>query len=139
QPRLDVLGPERLPEERIVVEVDLPDREIVGRAPPGVHPAEKIFRQRLFLHGPTSRRVDRAIWSSSSVRTTRTWKRAPSVEITDSLLELRRDSRSTPRNPSSEQMEERIEDEFSPMPPEKARTSMPPSAAAQAPMALRTW
>ena len=37
QPGLDVLRFQRLLQERIVVEVDLPDRQIVGRAPVRVH------------------------------------------------------------------------------------------------------
>ena len=36
QARLDVLERQRLAQQRIVEQVDLADREIVGRAPPGV-------------------------------------------------------------------------------------------------------
>src|SRR5215469_3188836 len=37
QPWLDVLEPQRLPQQRIIVEIDLPYREIVGSTPVGVH------------------------------------------------------------------------------------------------------
>ena len=47
KPRLDVLGPERLAQERIVEQVDLTDREVVGRAPVGVDRIELGVRQRL--------------------------------------------------------------------------------------------
>src|SRR5690606_35435034 len=36
QARLDVLGPQRLAQQRVGAQIDLPDRQIVGRAPPGV-------------------------------------------------------------------------------------------------------
>ena len=36
QPRLDVLRPERLGQQRVAQQVDLPHREVVRRAPPGV-------------------------------------------------------------------------------------------------------
>src|SRR5262249_34972129 len=38
EPRLDVLRLERLAEQRVIEEVDLADREIVGRTPVGVQP-----------------------------------------------------------------------------------------------------
>ena len=44
---LDVPAVERLLEERIVVEIDLADGEVVGGPPIGVHPAEHVLRQRL--------------------------------------------------------------------------------------------
>ena len=40
----------RLPEKGIVVEVNLADRKVVGRPPPGVHPAE-LFGRKGTLHG----------------------------------------------------------------------------------------
>ena len=40
EPRLDVLGSERLAQERVVEEVDLPDREVVRRPPVGIDPCE---------------------------------------------------------------------------------------------------
>ena len=43
QPRLDVLQRERLLQQRIVEEIDLPDRQVVGGAPPGVD-AGKLLR-----------------------------------------------------------------------------------------------
>ena len=36
QPRLHLLGDQRLAQQRVVEQVDLPDREVVGGAPPGV-------------------------------------------------------------------------------------------------------
>jgi hypothetical protein len=42
QPRLDVLGQQRLAQQRIVEQVDLPDRQVVGRAPVGVQEAKLI-------------------------------------------------------------------------------------------------
>ncbi len=46
QPRLDVLPPQRLPQQRVVEQVDLPDREVVGRPPVGVELAEFLRRER---------------------------------------------------------------------------------------------
>ena len=46
QPRLDVLRPELLGEQRVVEQVDLPDRQVVGRAPPGVDEVKLGGRQR---------------------------------------------------------------------------------------------
>ncbi|MNW11177.1 hypothetical protein D3C71_2085650 [compost metagenome] len=37
QPRLDVLGPQRLAQKRIVEQVDLPDRQIIGGPPIAVN------------------------------------------------------------------------------------------------------
>src|SRR5438477_405191 len=45
QPWLDVLAPQRLTQERVVEEVDLPDGEIVGRAPVGVDVREQLWGQ----------------------------------------------------------------------------------------------
>ena len=47
QARLDVLGQERLPEQRVVEQVDLADREVVGGAPVGVDQPELIRRERV--------------------------------------------------------------------------------------------
>ena len=44
QPRLDVLRLERLAQQRVVEQVDLADRQVVGRAPVGVDPAELVGR-----------------------------------------------------------------------------------------------
>src|SRR5680860_422891 len=35
-----LLGPQRLEQERVVEQVDLADREVVGRPPPGIDPGE---------------------------------------------------------------------------------------------------
>src|SRR5262249_53574531 len=45
--RLDVLGPEWLPEQRILLKVDLPDGEGVRRAPPGVDHAQLLRVERI--------------------------------------------------------------------------------------------
>ena len=42
QARLDVRALQRLLQERVVVEVDLPDRQVVGRPPVGVHLAQLL-------------------------------------------------------------------------------------------------
>jgi hypothetical protein len=42
EPRLDVLSLQRLFQQRIVLQVDLADREIVGCAPIGVHQREQF-------------------------------------------------------------------------------------------------
>ena len=47
--QLDVLRLERLAEKWIVVQVDLPDREIVGGPPVGVHPPQEV-RGKGFVH-----------------------------------------------------------------------------------------
>ncbi len=46
QPRLDMLSPERLLQERVVEEVDLSDREVIGGPPVGVNRAELLGRER---------------------------------------------------------------------------------------------
>ena len=43
QPRLDVLARQRLLQQRIVVQIDLADRQIVGRPPVGVHFGELVW------------------------------------------------------------------------------------------------
>jgi hypothetical protein len=45
QPRLDVLDRQRLAQERVVEEVDLADRQVVGRAPVGVDERELVRLQ----------------------------------------------------------------------------------------------
>ena len=37
-----------LPQQRIVEQINLPDREIIRRAPPGVDEAKVLFRSRIF-------------------------------------------------------------------------------------------
>jgi hypothetical protein len=44
QPRLDVFDGERLAQQRIVEQVDLAHRQVVGGAPPGVDAREFGFR-----------------------------------------------------------------------------------------------
>ena len=46
QPRLDVLRQERLLEQRICQQIDLPDREVVGRAPVSVDQPQLLGRER---------------------------------------------------------------------------------------------
>ena len=57
QPRFDVLGFEWLPEQRIVVEIDLPDRQVVGRPPVGVHSAQLFRRERSVNRSSRTRNV----------------------------------------------------------------------------------
>jgi hypothetical protein len=47
QPRLDVLGPQRLSEKRVVEEVDLADREVVRGAPVRVDALQLVGRERV--------------------------------------------------------------------------------------------
>ncbi len=49
QPRLDVLGPQRLPEQRVVHQVDLAHRQVVGGAPVGVDLFQFGLAQRRLL------------------------------------------------------------------------------------------
>ena len=49
QPRLDVLPLERLLQQRVVEQVDLPDRQVVGGPPVGVELAELVRRERRLL------------------------------------------------------------------------------------------
>ena len=134
---------ERLAEQRIVEQIDLADREVIGRPPVGVHLPQQVGRQGI-IHIPSrfKRETDtqrshttvRAIIDSSSVRMTRTTAPQPSAEISGSFAALRASSRRTPRNPRSAQMRERTSAAFSPMPPAKTRASSPPSAAVMAPI-----
>src|SRR5689334_18213581 len=97
QPRLDVLQLERLFQERIVVEINLSDRQIVCRAPVSVHLARQFRRESLRFHSlpclfaaPESRirHTERAIINSSSVRIIRTVTRAEGAEITAAFSKL---------------------------------------------------
>ena len=47
QPRLDVLERQRLAQQRVVEQVDLADREVVGGAPPRVDALQLVARERL--------------------------------------------------------------------------------------------
>src|SRR5919198_315629 len=51
QPRLHVLRPQRLAQERVVEQVDLPDREVVGRAPVRVEQPQLLPRDRAGRNG----------------------------------------------------------------------------------------
>src|SRR5690349_20590923 len=55
--RLDVLGGERLAQERVLTEVDLSNREIVGCAPVALYAARQLGGERALRHlcGPRSR------------------------------------------------------------------------------------
>src|SRR6185437_4898756 len=53
QPRLDVLRTERFAQQRVLVEIDLPDGQVVGRAPVGVQPPQQPGIE-LIVHGPSS-------------------------------------------------------------------------------------
>src|SRR5207302_1641134 len=66
---LHVLGLEGLSQQRIVEQVDLPDRQVVGRPPPGVDAGQLVLLQG---HGPTLYPFDgrpdysRAGWTAAS-------------------------------------------------------------------------
>src|SRR5205823_13092192 len=49
QPRLDVLGQQRLAQQRVAHQVDLPDGQVVGRPPVGVDPGQFFGAQRRTL------------------------------------------------------------------------------------------
>ena len=68
QPRLDVLGLQRLSQQRVVQQVDLADREVVGRAPVGVDEGELLGGQRSLgrAGGRPALRVVRSAISLSS-------------------------------------------------------------------------
>ena len=51
QPWLDVFFLQRLFQERVIQEVDLPHGKVIRRAPPGVHLAEEIGGQLPFAWG----------------------------------------------------------------------------------------
>src|SRR6516162_1221474 len=50
EPRLDVLLRERLLKQRVVVEIDLTDRKVVGRPPVRIHHCPLFIRQRIRHH-----------------------------------------------------------------------------------------
>ena len=104
---------ERLAQQRVVEQVDLPDREVVGRAPVGVDTAKMVRREWLgwFAHGlAVIGRMDKAACArtiSSSVEMTRTLTRLVSCEIIGAWAAFRSASRRTPRNSSPSQMRSR--------------------------------
>src|SRR5438105_1390374 len=51
QARFDMREFERLPQERIIVEINLAHREIVGRPPPGVYLAQEFRSKGLCFRG----------------------------------------------------------------------------------------
>jgi hypothetical protein len=55
QPRLDVRGAQRLAQERVVEQIDLADREIVGGPPVRVHSREEIGGERHGHHHDRSK------------------------------------------------------------------------------------
>ena len=52
-----MLGAERLPEQWVVLEEDLPDREVVGGLPVAVHAPEQLRRERRTTGGSAWRRL----------------------------------------------------------------------------------
>ena len=50
QPRLDVVGPQRLGQQRVGHQVDLTHRQVVRRPPPGVNRDQLAWTQRCLLH-----------------------------------------------------------------------------------------
>ena len=90
-PRLETIIRERqrLLQQRIVAQINLADRQIVGGATVGIHPVEQ-FRERVFVFmvpfsffqlRPRTRQTVSAIMCSSSVRMTRTASRVAAAEI----------------------------------------------------------
>ena len=67
EPRLQVGEPERGPEKRVVVQVYLPDGEVVRRPPVGVHPVQQVAGEwgRHFLASGSI--GVRSVWSMSSI------------------------------------------------------------------------
>src|SRR5271157_4543833 len=134
-------------QQRIIVEINLANRQIVGGAPVGIHVVEQFQGKGFCRHGsiflfsakPRTRQTVLAIMLSSTVRMTRTATRLAAVEITPSFVAFRFSSSSIPRNPSPSQMRARTVGAFSPMPPANTSVSSPPNAAANAPIHFLTW
>src|SRR5262249_19192939 len=144
---LDVLRLEGLAEKGIVEEVDLPDREVVGGAPVGIHPVEGKGGLRLMgglrfgnRHG-SSRifRTVRAITISWSVGMTRTKMPLGLFDITAACVSFDGSSRATFRDCRRLQISRRMTAERSPIPPLKTSVSSPPRAAVKAPIHFATW
>src|SRR5438105_7457149 len=145
QARLDVLELKRLFQERIVEQVDLPDRQVVRGAPPRIDQARFFGRQRVggLLHccvrghrefprydlmSSSSRRVWRATIRFSSVGSTQTDTAERGREMRGPPALLAASSSRTPSQPASWQTRARISTACSPMPPVKTSASRPPSA-----------
>src|SRR5262249_54055927 len=132
QPGLDVLESQRLAQQRVVTQVDLPDREGVGSAP--------VCIQRLQLgvgedagRGPghTCRMPAAclAISISSSVGNTSTATSAPAAEMTGSLASLRCGSIAIPKRSIPASALARTGAACSPTPAVKTIASTRPSTA----------
>ena len=59
QPRLDVLRPERLAQQRVVLQIDLADGQVVRGPPVGVEEVELARRQHPLILHPVRTRVNR--------------------------------------------------------------------------------
>ncbi len=68
QARLDVLGAQGLAQQRVGEQVDLPDREVVRRAPPGVDVRELLRGERSAVIGSLVGFIDRLLAAKSGVR-----------------------------------------------------------------------
>src|SRR4029077_6611803 len=83
-------------QQRIVVKINLADRQVIGRSPIGINLVKQFRRECVGFHGPVYRielrlrtwAVDRASMSSSSVRMTRTLTRPESGEISGAFFAL---------------------------------------------------
>ena len=53
QPRFDVVASERLPQQRVVEQVDLTHRQIVRGPPPGIDAAQGLLRNLTVCHRPS--------------------------------------------------------------------------------------
>ena len=65
--RLDVLERERLAQQGVGVEIDLPDRQVVGGTPIGVHLAKQVGRERGSLHGSNVLRTASGVVCASAL------------------------------------------------------------------------
>ena len=130
-------GLQRLAQQRIVEQIDLADRQVVGGAPVGVDPREEIvwmIVMRCQLENVRRRPARSSAlrrWESPARRPVR-----PDVEMTGAAggVALRIE-------PDAEKLETladpaRTAGACSPMPPENTSVSSPPSAAANAPIAF---
>src|SRR6185295_2431606 len=100
QSRLDVFVLQRPPEQRVIQEVNLADRQVVGGSPVSVHACEQILIESHASPLPSTCQVARAIITSSSVGMTRTMTGPSGIEMTGALAALARPSNRTPRNAS---------------------------------------
>src|SRR5690625_481433 len=132
---------ERFFQQGIVVEINLPHRQIIRGTPICVDRLQ-LFRGESFgfsfgLHiysdvrarGLSKSWIDREIINSSFVRMTRTLTRLSSAEMIAACSAFWDASNSRPRKSRPSQMRARMEAWFSPMPPEKTSVSSPPSTA----------